>query len=153
MPIITSPEETYWQPTGLSSGAASGRNGHHYKASQQIRFRGDVKVLVKPLWKSPAENTLSKYVLKTICVCLVLTQHRKLPLSPSAFWRLLRLFRKFNSLYNITFAKENPHGVTSVHLQNSKKTKCVLTWFSGNDVTRCKTTECAALSGNAAENL
>lgn len=57
MPIISSPEETQGQPTGLSSGGAPGENGHHYKALQHIKYRGDVKVLVNPLLKSPMKNT------------------------------------------------------------------------------------------------
>lgn len=40
MSIITSPEETRGQPTGLSSGGVPGRNGHHYKSFTANAIQG-----------------------------------------------------------------------------------------------------------------
>lgn len=54
MPIITRGNTN----TTHSSDGVPGRNGHHHKALQQIRFRGEV--LMKPVLKVPREEHLKQ---------------------------------------------------------------------------------------------
>lgn len=149
MSIITSPEETHWQPAGLHSGGEPRRNRQHYKASQQKRFMGDVKVVRKPLSKVGEHHIKQRYPEDHLCV-LGFYLPQEAPLDPFSFLKTPKIIQEVYWTLPITFAKETD---VESHLFICRTLVAKLNAFWGNNITRHKTIESVLHSGNEAENV